>query len=79
MALDETSQVVGAHVLDVSFVHFPISNKPRFDEFDQPGRGEPIVLVVIRSHVKPSCEQSRLLRLRRLRRVLNVSAVRHVQ
>lgn len=56
MALDEVSEVIGSHVLDVSIIDFAIGYQPCLDEFAQPCCGERVVLVVVR----PSHAASRL-------------------
>jgi hypothetical protein len=50
VALDESSNIVGCDSLDVSFVHFAISDQVLLDEFPQPRRCKLIVLVVVSRH-----------------------------
>jgi hypothetical protein len=52
MTLPEPSEVSRWHVLDVSFIDFPIGNQSVSDEFAQPRGGERIVLVVVARHLR---------------------------
>jgi hypothetical protein len=50
VALGEAADVRSGNVQDVSFIDVAFGNLPCLDEFTQPRRGEPVVLVVVRRH-----------------------------